>query len=271
MPAYGPPLNFQRWIQDHAHLLQPPVGNQQIWQDADFIVTVVGGPNLRTDYHDDPLEEFFYQVRGNAWLSLWIDGKPERVDLKEGDIFLLPPHVRHSPQRPETGSACLVIERQRPPGCWTASNGIARSAATWCTGSRCSSRASSPTCRRCSKPSIPTKRGAPAPAAERCIPAKRKPRRPGGARLTPHSTCLTHDPENRYARALFPPITRQEAAALDPVDAPWLRRDGDASTGQIMAGDRPFRPVDATLWTPRCAWRRWTATASTCRSCAPRR
>ena len=116
MPAYGPPLNFQRWIQDHAHLLQPPVGNQQIWQDADFIVTVVGGPNLRTDYHDDPLEEFFYQVRGNAWLSLWIDGKPERVDLKEGDIFLLPPHVRHSPQRPETGSACLVIERQRPPG-----------------------------------------------------------------------------------------------------------------------------------------------------------
>ena len=48
----------------------------------------------------------------------------------------------------------------------------------------------------------------------------------------------------------FPPITRQEAAALDPVDAPWLRRDGDASTGQIMAGDRPFRPVDATLWDP---------------------
>ena len=187
MPAYGPPLNFQRWIQDHAHLLQPPVGNQQIWQDADFIVTVVGGPNLRTDYHDDPLEEFFYQVRGNAWLSLWIDGKPERVDLKEGDIFLLPPHVRHSPQRPETGSACLVIERQRPPGCWTASNGIARSAATWCTGSRCSSRASSPTCRRCSKPSIPTKRGAPAPAAARCIPARRKPppprRRPPDAPL----------------------------------------------------------------------------------------
>ncbi|KRA00754.1 3-hydroxyanthranilate 3,4-dioxygenase [Achromobacter sp. Root565] len=116
MPAYGPPLNFQRWIQDHAHLLKPPVGNQQIWQDSDFIVTVVGGPNHRTDYHDDPLEEFFYQVRGNAWLSLWIDGKPERVDLKEGDIFLLPPHVRHSPQRPETDSACLVIERQRPQG-----------------------------------------------------------------------------------------------------------------------------------------------------------
>ena len=54
-------------------------------------------------------------MRGNAWLSLWIDGKPERVDLKEGDIFLLPPHV-HIRRSGETGSACLVIERQRPPG-----------------------------------------------------------------------------------------------------------------------------------------------------------
>ncbi|GAA0505437.1 MULTISPECIES: 3-hydroxyanthranilate 3,4-dioxygenase [Pigmentiphaga] len=116
MYKYGLPLNFQKWIDDNAHLLKPPVGNQQIWQDSDFIVTVVGGPNHRTDYHDDPLEEFFYQIRGNAYLKLWVEGKEERVDLKEGDIFLLPPHMRHSPQRPETGSACLVIERQRPEG-----------------------------------------------------------------------------------------------------------------------------------------------------------
>ena len=31
-------------------------------------------------------------------------------------MFLLPPHVRHSPQRPEAGSLCLVVERQRPQG-----------------------------------------------------------------------------------------------------------------------------------------------------------
>ena len=48
----------------------------------------------------------------------------------------------------------------------------------------------------------------------------------------------------------FPPITRQEAAALDPVNAPWLRPDADGATGQIMAGEREFRPVDATLWDP---------------------
>lgn len=113
---YAPPLNLTRWIDEHAHLLKPPVGNQQIWQDRDFIVTIVGGPNYRTDYHDDPFEEFFYQLRGDAYLKLWVDGRAERVDLREGDVFLLPPHVRHSPQRPQEGSACLVIERQRAQG-----------------------------------------------------------------------------------------------------------------------------------------------------------
>jgi 3-hydroxyanthranilate 3,4-dioxygenase len=116
MLEYGRPFNFALWIDEHAHLLKPPVGNQQVWQDADFIVTVVGGPNYRTDFHDDPYEEFFYQMRGDAYLNLLVDGHRERVDLKEGDIFLLPPHVRHSPQRPETGSVCLVIERQRAHG-----------------------------------------------------------------------------------------------------------------------------------------------------------
>jgi 3-hydroxyanthranilate 3,4-dioxygenase len=104
MLKYGRPLNFQRWLDDNAHLLKPPVGNQQIWKDGDFIVTVVGGPNGRSDF------------KGNAYLLLWDRGRYERVDLKEGDIFLMPPHTLHSPQRPEAGSLCLVIERQRPAG-----------------------------------------------------------------------------------------------------------------------------------------------------------
>jgi 3-hydroxyanthranilate 3,4-dioxygenase len=114
--SYGRPLNFPRWLQEHAHLLKPPVGNQIVWQDSDFMVTVVGGPNERTDFHDDPLEEFFYQFKGNAHLLLCDRGRYERVDLKEGDIFLMPPHVLHSPQRPEADSRCLVIERQRAEG-----------------------------------------------------------------------------------------------------------------------------------------------------------
>ena len=116
MGLYSAPFNFHRWIDEHQHLLRPPVGNAQVWQDTDFIVTVVGGPNHRTDYHDDPLEEFFYQLRGNMVLRIREDGRPRDIPIREGDIFLLPPHVRHSPQRPEPGSVGLVIERQRPQG-----------------------------------------------------------------------------------------------------------------------------------------------------------
>jgi 3-hydroxyanthranilate 3,4-dioxygenase len=127
MLKYGRPLNFPHWLDAHAHLLKPPVNNQQVWKDGDFMVTVVGGPNGRSDFHDNPTEEFFYQFKGDAYLLLWDHGQYERVELCEGDIFLLPPHTLHSPQRPEAGSLCLVVERQRPAGAvdaflWTCAN-----------------------------------------------------------------------------------------------------------------------------------------------------
>jgi 3-hydroxyanthranilate 3,4-dioxygenase len=106
-------FNFQKWIDEHKDRLKPPVGNQQIWEDADLMVTVVGGPNQRTDYHDDPVEEFFYQLKGNMVLKVVDNGNFYDVPLREGDIFLLPPHVRHSPQRPEEGSIGLVVEPKR--------------------------------------------------------------------------------------------------------------------------------------------------------------
>jgi 3-hydroxyanthranilate 3,4-dioxygenase len=109
-------FNLQKWIDEHKHLLKPPVGNQQIWKDADLMVTIVGGHNKRTDYNDDPVEEFFYQLKGDMVLKLY-DGKEfYDVPIREGDIFLLPPHVRHSPQRPMEGSIGLVIEPTRPEG-----------------------------------------------------------------------------------------------------------------------------------------------------------
>lgn len=115
MGTYSAPLDFGKWIEEHRDLLRPPVGNAQIWQDTDFIVTVVGGPNTRTDYHDDPLEEFFYQLQGDMVLRVLEEGRPRDVPIRQGSIFLLPPHIRHSPQRP-AGSIGLVIERQRPAG-----------------------------------------------------------------------------------------------------------------------------------------------------------
>lgn len=109
-------FNFQSWIEEHRHLLKPPVGNRQIWEDADLMITVVGGPNKRTDYHDDPVEEFFYQLEGNMVLKVYDGADFYDVPIREGEIFLLPPHVRHSPQRPEAGSIGLVIEPKRRTG-----------------------------------------------------------------------------------------------------------------------------------------------------------
>ena len=108
------PINFQKWIDEHRHLLKPPVGNQQVWEDTDFMVTVVGGPNSRKDYHINEGEEFFYQLEGNMNLRMWIEGKPQDFPICAGDIFLLPPKVPHSPQRPE-GSIGIVIEKKRLP------------------------------------------------------------------------------------------------------------------------------------------------------------
>lgn len=109
-------FNFNAWIDEHKHLLKPPVGNQQVWENADLMVTVVGGPNKRTDYHDDPVEEFFYQLKGDMVLKLYDGEEFYDVPIREGDIFLLPPHMRHSPQRPQEGSIGLVIEPKRPAG-----------------------------------------------------------------------------------------------------------------------------------------------------------
>lgn len=109
------PLNFKKWIEDHRHLLKPPVGNAQIWEDAEFMVTVVGGPNARTDFHVDEGEEFFYQLEGDITVRVREDGKTVDLPIREGEIFLLPPRVPHSPVRP-ANTVGLVIERRRRPG-----------------------------------------------------------------------------------------------------------------------------------------------------------
>ena len=109
------PINFQQWIDEHRHLLKPPVGNKVIWRDSEFICMVVGGPNQRTDFHYDEGPEFFYQLEGEMVLKVYEDGTISDIPISAGEIFLLPPKVPHSPQR-AAGSIGLVIERQRREG-----------------------------------------------------------------------------------------------------------------------------------------------------------
>jgi 3-hydroxyanthranilate 3,4-dioxygenase len=108
------PFPLATWVENNRERLQPPVCNKLIFEDAEFIVMAVGGPNSRQDYHVDPGEEFFYQLEGDMLLKTVQDGSFVDIPIREGEVFLLPPEVPHSPQR-FAGTVGLVIERPRLP------------------------------------------------------------------------------------------------------------------------------------------------------------
>ncbi len=106
------PFNFKQWIDENRHNLKPPVNNKVVFENTEFIVMVVGGPNSRKDYHYNESEEFFYQIEGDITVGLQVDGKAVSAPIKEGEIFLLPPRIPHNPTRP-ANTVGLVIERKR--------------------------------------------------------------------------------------------------------------------------------------------------------------
>lgn len=107
------PFNLQNWIDNNRHLLVPPVGNKNLYvESGDYIVMIVAGPNARKDYHYNETEELFYQVEGDIVVKTQQEGKLVEYNIKEGEMFLLPAKIPHSPVRPE-GSVGLVIEKKR--------------------------------------------------------------------------------------------------------------------------------------------------------------
>ena len=108
----SPPFNLQRMDRSNRDLLKPPVGNKLLFEDDEFIVMAVGGPNSRKDFHHDPGAEFFFQLEGDMVLRTIQAGRVMDVPIREGEVFLLPPEVPHSPQRP-AGSVGIVVERRR--------------------------------------------------------------------------------------------------------------------------------------------------------------
>ena len=109
-----PPFNLRRWIEENRGLLKPPVGNKLLFADGTFIVMAVGGPNSRKDFHHDPSDELFFQVEGDIVLKTVQHGRLTDVPIREGEMYLLPAEVPHSPQRP-AGSVGIVVERRRGP------------------------------------------------------------------------------------------------------------------------------------------------------------
>ncbi|MGB3466579.1 MAG: 3-hydroxyanthranilate 3,4-dioxygenase, partial [Cyclobacteriaceae bacterium] len=107
------PFNLQKWIDENRDILKPPVGNKNLYKDAgDYIVMIVGGPNARKDFHYNESEELFYQLEGDILVKIQDDGEVVDIPIKQGEMFLLPAKVPHSPIRSEN-SVGLVIELKR--------------------------------------------------------------------------------------------------------------------------------------------------------------
>ncbi|XP_078675341.1 3-hydroxyanthranilate 3,4-dioxygenase-like isoform X1 [Branchiostoma floridae x Branchiostoma belcheri] len=108
------PVSVETWLEENEKFFLPPVCNKLMhnWQ---LKVMFVGGPNQRKDYHIEEGEELFYMVKGDMCLKIVEQGKHKDVVIKEGEVFLLPARIQHSPQRQEN-TIGLVLERERGAG-----------------------------------------------------------------------------------------------------------------------------------------------------------
>lgn len=113
--ALTAPFLFEKWLESQRPLMKPPVGNRLLWRNTDFIVMVVSGPNDRTDFHINPGEEIFFQIEGDISLRIQENGTFRDIPIRQGEIFLLPPGIPHSPKRPSQ-TLGIVVEKQRPAG-----------------------------------------------------------------------------------------------------------------------------------------------------------
>jgi 3-hydroxyanthranilate 3,4-dioxygenase len=109
------PIDLQRWLADHRDVLRPPVGNARIFDDGDFVIMAVAGPNARKDFHVDPGDELFWQLEGEVVVRVREGGGVREIVVPAGSMMLLPAGVPHSPQR-AAGTLGIVIERKRRAG-----------------------------------------------------------------------------------------------------------------------------------------------------------
>ncbi|KAF5913121.1 hypothetical protein HPG69_009072 [Diceros bicornis minor] len=104
-------VRVKTWVEENRASFLPPVCNKLLHQKQ-LKIMFVGGPNTRKDYHIEEGEEVFYQLEGDMVLRVLEQGKHRDVIIRQGEIFLLPAGVPHSPQR-FANTMGLVIERKR--------------------------------------------------------------------------------------------------------------------------------------------------------------
>ena len=110
-----PSFILQDWIATRLPGSLGAIGNKEVFKGSDFIFQIIRGPNARNDFHIDPFDEIFYQLKGHVFVN-YVDAegaiKVQRIE--EGGVFLMPKQVPHSPRRP-AGSVGLVLEIPRDP------------------------------------------------------------------------------------------------------------------------------------------------------------
>ena len=104
-------INTHQWIAENEASFAPPVCNK-LMHNEQLVVMFVGGPNQREDYHIEEGEELFYQIKGDMCVKILENGAHRDVHIKQGELFILPGRIPHSPQR-TANSIGLVIERKR--------------------------------------------------------------------------------------------------------------------------------------------------------------
>ncbi len=113
MDALGT-YDLKRWIAENQSYFKPPFRtNRLLIRGKDFLVMILRGPNTRLDFHVDPGDEFFYQIEGRMELHIKPENERRRVvTIGEGEIFVCPAGLPHSPRR-IADTWGLVIERPR--------------------------------------------------------------------------------------------------------------------------------------------------------------
>ena len=124
----NPPFNLDHWVDRFRDQLKPPVGNKLLFEEDGMIAQIIGGPNTRVDFHDDPVQEFFYQIKGDMILKSSMRARSGMCVSTRAKCSCCRPTcaIRHSARwRAPTGWSW---NHPAWRGCWTRSNGTVSSA-----------------------------------------------------------------------------------------------------------------------------------------------
>ena len=98
--------------------------NKVIARGAQLIAMQVTGPNCRSDFHVNPTEELFIQVKGDIEIQIVdfepdvkgiIGGSERMIVLKEGECCVVHAYCAHCVKRP-VGTVGIVVEMEREIG-----------------------------------------------------------------------------------------------------------------------------------------------------------